>query len=291
MTLPKLNPLDQRLNVYSPQLADKNLEGSVSADRFVDGSPAQVCVSAANLYKAPNSVTAIEAQILFGQTVRVFDQNNSMAWLQVDHNNYVGWVEQKALSSAITTPTHHVKVPRTFLYPQPDMKRKACGQLSMGSFVEVTSTHRERGTDYSILKSGESLISGHLLTIGRYEPDYVAVAESLLHIPYLWGGDSGFGLDCSGLVQLSMAMAGKQVLRDSDMQAATTGEIISPGSDYSNLKRGDLVFWKGHVAIVRGDGAIIHANGHTMTVAIEPLARAIDRIAYLYDKPIGYRRP
>ena len=203
----------------------------------------------------------------------------------------VGWIESNALSQDIIHPTHRISAPRTYLYPKADMKLKNCGQLSLGSLVNVTDTVTNRGTDYAILSTGEALIRGHVTPVDHFEKDYVAVAESLLHVPYLWGGDSALGLDCSGLVQLSMAMTGKQVLRDSDMQAATIGEVIIPNAGYSNLERGDLIFWKGHVAIVRGGGEIIHANGHSMTVAIEPIEDAINRIAYLYDKPIGFRRP
>jgi cell wall-associated NlpC family hydrolase len=117
------------------------------------------------------------------------------------------------------------------------------------------------------------------------------VAEALLSTPYLWGGTSAFGIDCSGLVQLSMRMAGRTVPRDTDMQASGLGEPFDPGADLAGLRRGDLVFWKGHVAIMLDGKNIIHANGHAMMVSRERLSDAVERIAYLYGGPTGFRRP
>ena len=161
----------------------------------------------------------------------------------------------------------------------------------MGSAVEVTGFSETRGTRYCELGSDGFMIAAHLRPVGEFSADYVAVAESLEHAPYLWGGTSGFGVDCSGLVQLSMRMTGRSVLRDTDMQERTVGEPVDPGPACSHLRRGDLVFWKGHVAIMADEHTAIHANGNTMMVSREPLAKAIARIAPLYGEPTSYRRP
>ena len=175
------------------------------------------------------------------------------------------------------------------------MKLPRTGYRSMGSLLEVTGKTETRGTRYALLSDGNVIIDRHISPLEAHADDFVSVAEQLLATPYLWGGNTGFGLDCSGLVQLAMLISGEAVLRDTDMQAATIGDPVQIGNDWEKLKRGDLVFWRGHVAIaqgrISGSSHIIHANGYTMDVTSEPALQAINRIAYLYEMPIGVRRP
>ncbi|MCA0034216.1 NlpC/P60 family protein [Mesorhizobium sp. B263B2A] len=282
---------DARLHAFRSDLADARLKGEVTADRFVAGRPARVTASVADLRKAPRPDAGINTQLLFGDDVLVFEDREGWAWVQAERDGYVGYVADMMLGGRDRAPTHIVSVPRTFLYPGPDLRFPIAGQLSMGSTVTVAGAAETRGTHYAVLPSGEAVISGHLRPIGERASDYVSVAEMFLGTPYLWGGVSGFGIDCSGLVQLAMRMAGKNVLRDSDMQAASIGEPLDPGADFSELRRGDLVFWKGHVAVMTDAGTMIHANGHTMLVSREGLKDAIARIGYLYGGPTGFRRP
>jgi cell wall-associated NlpC family hydrolase len=179
-------------------------------------------------------------------------------------------------------------VPRTFLYPEPDLKKPSAGALSLGAAVAVTGSAETRGTRYALLADGRAVVEKHLVPVDGLGGDFVTVAESLAGTPYLWGGTTAFGIDCSGLVQLAMRMVGRDVLRDSDMQAETLGTPLDGGQ---MLSRGDLVFWKGHVAIMTAPDAMVHANGHTMLVSREGLADAVARIGYLYGQPTGYRRP
>lgn len=282
---------DPRLHAYRPDLADERLRGEVDAARFVSGRAARVAVAVADIRKAPHADAGLSTQALYGDDIRVFDVADGWAWVQADADGYVGYVADAAIAEPHRPPTHVVVVPRTFLYPGPDLKLPRSGELSMGSRVAITGGADTRGTEYALLASGEAAIAKHLAPLEKIAVDYVAVAETLIHTPYLWGGLSGFGIDCSGLVQLTMRMAGKRVLRDSDMQAATIGTAIEPGADFAGLARGDLVFWRGHVAVMTDPDTVIHASGHTMTVANEPLRQAIDRIGYLYGGPTGFRRP
>jgi cell wall-associated NlpC family hydrolase len=286
-----MTALDRRLHAFRPDLADVRLQDRVTADRFVEGRPMRVALPVADLRGAPRPDSGPQTQLLLGDDVELFDEADGWCWVQAVRDGYVGYVSASALEEPPGEPTHIVNVPRTFIYPGPDLRFPHTSVLSLGSRVTVTGEAETRGTRYLLLESGEAIIARHLQPAGQYADDYVAVAETLLHTPYLWGGTSAFGIDCSGLVQLSMRMAGKNVLRDSDMQAATIGTVIEPDANYGNLKRGDLVFWKGHAAILTDEKTLIHASGHTMSVTLEPLRDAIDRIAYLYDYPTVIRRP
>ena len=282
---------DRRLHAFRPDLADIRLKGEVEAERFVAGRPARIAISVADLRAAPRPDSGMNTQLLHGDEVLVFEDREGWFWIQAKRDGYVGYVVDTAIGEPGLPPTHVVAVPRTFVYPGPDLRFPRTGELSLGSELVIVGEAETRGTRYGLLASGEAVILKRLLPAGQYASDYVAVAESLVGTPYLWGGVSGFGIDCSGLVQLAMRMTGRDVLRDSDMQGAGLGEPLAPGQDFSGLRRGDLVFWKGHVAIMTDERLMIHANGHTMLVSHEGLAEAVERIGYLYGGPTGFRRP
>lgn len=286
-----MSMLDRRLNAYRPDLADERLSGKVEASRFTTGTLMQVSASVIDLRSEPRPDSGPQTQIIFGDMVRVFEEQDGWSWVQAERDGYTGYISSASLEKPTADATHMVIVPRTFIYPGPDLRFPHTKALSLGSRVRIVGSAETRGTQYALLENGEALIATHLAPLDQHAADYVAVAETLLHTPYLWGGTSGFGIDCSGIVQLSMWVSGRKVLRDSDMQQNTLGEIVEPDDDYSNLKRGDLVFWKGHVAICASPDMLIHASGHTMTVTLEPLRDAIKRIAYLYDLPTLIRRP
>ena len=282
---------DPRLHAFRSDLADTRLKDEIAAERYVAGRPARIEAAVVDVRSAPALEAGINTQLLRGDDVSIFEDAKGWCWVQAERDGYVGYVSEAAISTRDLALTHQVVAPRSFLYPGPDLRFPRTGQVSIGSTLPIVGFAETRGTEYALLPSGEAVIAGHLRSAGEFEADYVAVAERLLHTPYLWGGVSGFGIDCSGLVQLSMRMAGRDVLRDSDMQADSIGEPMEPAADFSNLRRGDLVFWKGHVAIMTDGENMIHASGHTMMVSREGLKQAIERIGYLYGGPTGFRRP
>ncbi len=280
--------LDRRLHAYRPDLAEIALEGRVDAERFVAGTPARIGMPVIGLRPRPDMTAGIDTELLRGEEVTVFERKDGWCWVKAASDGYVGYLPEGALSEDFTEPTHVVWPQRSPLYPGPELRNPHVAVLSMGSRVCVAEEAEVRGNRYVVLDDGTALYARHVRPIGEiFDSDYVTVAGRFMETPYLWGGRSGLGIDCSGLVQLAMAMVGRAAPRDADMQAAGLGEPIERDA----LRRGDLVFWKGHVAIMEDAETIIHANGHTMTVARENFAAAVERIGWLYEQPTGYRRP
>jgi cell wall-associated NlpC family hydrolase len=280
--------LDRRLHAFRPDLADAALEGKVEAARFVTGTISRIGVPVIGLRSQAELTKGIDTELLLGEMVTVFERTDGWCWVQATSDGYVGYVPDAAVSEAQVEPTHVVLPQRSPLYPEPELRKPHIGVLSMGSQVRITGEAEARGNRYVVLEDGTALYAKHVRPIGTaIDNDYVDVAARFIETPYLWGGRSGLGIDCSGLVQLAMAMVGQSAPRDTDMQAAGLGDPI----ERSPLRRGDLVFWKGHVAIMEDAETIIHANGHTMTVARENFAAAVERIGWLYEQPTGYRRP
>lgn len=286
-----MTTLNPRLNAFRDDLADISLKGLVEARSFVSGTPASIATPVADMRRSPKPDAGLDTQLVLGQPVTVFERADGWAWVQGRDDGYVGYLQERALTETGTSPTHFVITPRSFVYPGHDLRLPMVRALSMGSLVTVTGEAETRGTRYLNLADGSAMIARHLRPIAETAPDYVAVAEELMNTPYLWGGTSGFGIDCSGLVQLSMRISGMAAQRDTNMQEETLGQPLDPGPDFRNAKRGDLVFWKGHVAIMTSDTDMIHANGHTMLVSREGLKEAISRIGYLYGQPTSFRRP
>jgi cell wall-associated NlpC family hydrolase len=195
--------------------------------------------------------------------------------VQLEHDGYVGYVHSAALAADIIAPTHRVHAPATFVYPTASIKSTPLYQLSLNAHVTVTAEDER----FATLATGGFVMTRHLRTIDTFAHDFVAVAETLIHTPYLWGGRTRAGLDCSALVQLSLNAAGHACPRDTDMQQAEVGVSIS-SANLSNLQRGDFVFWPGHVGIMIDSATLIHANGHHMATVIEPLSEAAHRISH-----------
>lgn len=280
---------DPRLNAFRPDLADLRLKGSVEAARFVEAALRRVVAPVAPLRREPRPDAALDTEALYGETVRVFDERDGWAWAQLDADGYVGYLPAGGLTEPGWQPTHRVTAIRTFVYPGPDLKLPPVASLSFGSLVALGDEVMTRGSPYLRLADGSGAVSArHVEPVDRPLPaDFVAVARRFLGTPYLWGGRSGFGIDCSGLVQVALAAVGRKVRRDTDMQERTIGAPVPEGAA---LKRGDLVFWPGHVGILSGPDTLLHASGYQMEVVEETFGAARERIAASGTQVSGIRR-
>nr|WP_200957556.1 C40 family peptidase [Methylobacterium sp. Leaf94] len=261
---------DARLVPARPEIADVRLRGHVAAERYVVGETRAVVVPSAPLRRMPRFDAGLETEAVMGDAVTAYGAEEGFVFVQFAHDGYVGYLPEAALGPA-QAPTHRITALRSFLYPGPDLKQPASGWLTLGARLRPTET---RG-DYLRIASGY-VFAGHCAPLDAVEPDYAATAERLVGTPYLWGGRTSLGLDCSGLVQLCLAQAGILAPRDADQQERGLGEALPP--DFEGLRRGDLVFWRGHVGLMLDAARLIHANGHHMAVAVEPLAEAVARI-------------
>ena len=268
--------MDRRLTPATARIAHTSLRGTVDAPAFTDGTKLQIAVPLVDLLRAPNGPR--ERQLWLGETFTVIDSDGSHAFGFAQKDGYCGWLPEAALTDG-PLPTHWVASLGTHLYPEPRAASLQLSALPMGARVAII------GHSGKYAQTPQGFIpASHLLPIGEYLADPVAVAEQFLHTPYLWGGNSRAGIDCSGLAQLAHHACGVAIPGDADLQE-TTGHTVQ-----GEFRRGDLLFWPGHVALAVKADTLIHANGQTMSVAYEPIATAIARIEASENTPLRSHR-
>ncbi|MEM7427858.1 MAG: C40 family peptidase [Pseudomonadota bacterium] len=279
--------MDRRLTPYREDLAADWLEGQVEAAAFVAGTRMQVCAPVADVRRRPASDAPLDTQALCGELVTVYETSpEGWAWGQLERDGYVGYLSAGALMPEVDEATHWVSAHWSFTYPEPDIKTQPVEQIPFGARVRVEDATGE----FCRLSNYRFVWARHLLPAGEVLPDFVSTCESFAGTPYLWGGMSAWGFDCSGLVSTAFRAAGHEAPRDSDMLETGFGEDLGAFGE-CELQRGDLVFWKGHVGVMCDREMLLHCNGYHMRTVAEPLAEAVERIADLYARPTTCRRP
>lgn len=278
--------LDPNLHPYRSDLAATKLKGLVESARFVDPIPHQVSAGVAPLRKVPELDGEQLSQALHGDVIDIYEERGGFGWGQMHSDGYVGWFDMAALSAPVLATTHKVKVLRTYAFSGPSARAAPHFLLSLGAQVSLKA---ERENGFVAVERAGWIYEAHLSRLAVLAEDPVAVAEQFLHAPYQWGGVESLGLDCSGLIQTAFKAAGILLPRDSYMQREI-GKAVDFDQRLRGLKRGDIVCWKGHVALMTDATHILHANGYHMAVAHEPLAEAVDRIGASYGAILTIRR-
>lgn len=257
---------DSRLTPANGRVACESLRGVIAADTYVEGAARQVIRPVADLLRAPNGPR--DRQLLLGDSVRVFEERDGYAFLQADKDGYCGYVLETQLG-AKSSASHWVNAPSSHIYEDANFKSRDVMAISYGSKIEVLEMQaRFARTEFGYVPRQ------HIAERGEVARSPAQIARLFLGTPYLWGGNSRFGIDCSGLVQAALLACGIECAGDSDLQEKTLGRDAT-----GKPKMGDLLFWKGHVAMLADSKTLIHANAHTMSVVLEGLDVAIARIA------------
>lgn len=267
---------DSRRTPARPDLAAAHLQGIVPADRYAAGERMTVHAAIAPLRREPRLDAPLDTEALYGEIAIVYEHDvEGWSWVQLVQDQYVGYLPSAALSRGSAQPTHRVQALRTLAFPGPSIKLPPAMVLPMGAALVVT------GTDSALARTDDGFFvpASHLCPAGAYQSDVIAVALQFVGTPYLWGGRTSLGIDCSGLVQTALAACGITAPRDSDMQEAELGALVGTSLQNVSLQRGDLLFWKGHVAMACDGATIVHANAHHMAVATESADAAVARIA------------
>jgi cell wall-associated NlpC family hydrolase len=266
---------DPRVTAARPDLAAQHLKGRVAASRFVEGKVLEIVDPQTPVRRTASPDALLETEALLGERVTIYEMTDEgWAWGQLSADGYVGFLPANALAPPGPSATHKITALRTLVFPGPSIKEPPLAALPLGGRLAVT---RIAGP-FAVTATGGYIPARHLAPIDAFEPDFVAVAERFLGVPYLWGGKTSLGLDCSGLLQIALTACGIAAPRDTDMQEQAIGTAIVPDAAFSNLRRGDLVFWRGHVAIARDHASFVHANAFHMAVAYESIIEAIARI-------------
>lgn len=266
---------DKRIHPIKKGLASNDYYGLIKNCKFVKGKIYTVCSTYSPIY-SEKKLKNLSSQLLFGEYFRVFDISDGVAWGQCMRDNYVGYTPVQNLKKRKIVSNYKVHSLRTFIYRSPSIKSDPLNYLSFNSLVLVS----KKKNSFSFIPSLGWCISKDLVNVKNCKFNLHDISLQYLQTPYLWGGRDSMGLDCSGLVQNLYQMVGIELPRDTDLQA----EYLSNQVNESQLKLGDLIFWKGHVALALDNKNIIHANAYHMKTQIETLKTAKKRINKVYGK-------
>ncbi|MEO0730746.1 MAG: C40 family peptidase [Pseudomonadota bacterium] len=281
---------DRRLHAYRADLADAALKGVVEAERYRAPTSARVIATNTGVYRDPSQTSEMENEALANEQISVFDRADGWAWVQLARDSYVGYIREAAITETpANQATHIVTAPKSFVFAEASIKSRVVAPIFLNTMFAVTPDADAAKAGFLKLANDKGFVCvQHAADADAVAGDYVNIAQSFCYAPYLWGGVTYHGLDCSGLIQMALMAAGIPCPRDTDMQEQALGRSVDAGP--GSMRRGDLVFWTGHVAMMLDGTHMIHANAHHMLVTIEPADAVIGRAAGAGSKITSVRR-
>lgn len=267
---------DRRATPATPRIAHASLQGVMEAPAWTNGSPARIAAPLADLLAAPAGPR--DRQVLYGERVTVIERYQGFGFVMAQKDGYCGWVAEPALGPDMA-PTHRISAPAGHLYRAPGLKSPEVCALSFGARLTIAAEHDR----FAETHDGFFVPRAHIAPADETEADAVRVAELFLGTPYLWGGNSRAGIDCSGLVQAALLACGIPCPGDSDQQCMALGRLIP---SHGPFQRGDLLFWPGHVAMAVDGQRLIHANGFRAATTHEGIETCIVRIEAQGEGPL-----
>ena len=278
----KSQGLDPRTTLARKDLADTALKARVRAERYAPIKSKVVSTGIVDVKKTPNNSAPLLTQAFFGEEVSMLDEANGWAFCQLNSDGYVGFLKSEHLSTHGLQPSHSVAVPLSHVYPKPDVRAPIGMAIPFGAQVTISEGVEEKR--FSEVRGLGWIYKRHLKPLGSLNADYLQTAAMFLHAPYVWGGKTALGLDCSALVQLALNYAGKDCPRDTDQQLEMLGRSV--GANISACEKGDLVFFPGHVGFMLDKMRLLHANATYMRVTLDKLESVVSRLSMVHDNPV-----
>lgn len=284
MTSLDVDTVDRNVTPWRPDLAAEHLRGRLPAERYATGVAYQAVRGIVPLRSRPDGRVGQGSELLYGETLTVYEIRDGWAWGQCDHDGYVGYLHAACLTDRVRAATHRVAALRAFLFPEPSFKTPPLRAATLGAPVTVEELVEGPGGPYARI-APEGFVAARLLVPADHRAaDPVTVALRFLEVPYLWGGRSGIGLDCSGLVQIALAECGLPVPRDTYLQVRSVGDAVAEGDAAEaavragTARRSDLAFFPGHVGLMVDGEHMVHANVHRMAVTVDPVLEVAERV-------------